>query len=101
MKKKKKVVGKEKQTWFKTGIIFFKKPFFETHPYVHAHALGQMPILGGSYHAIITAYHSVLKHQSAPPSTIELHLNFSSALEFSLYSPESSTKGSINICESK
>ena len=30
--------------------------FSETHPYIHEHTLGQMPIGGGSYHAI-TAYH--------------------------------------------
>lgn len=40
---------------------------------MHAHKLGQMAILSGSYHAIITAYHLVLKFNLSL-STTGLHL---------------------------
>lgn len=40
--------------------FFSKKPFLK-QSHMHAHTLGQAPILSGSYCAITTSYHLVLK----------------------------------------
>lgn len=82
-------------------VSFLKKVFLETQPHMHAHKLGQMAILSGSYHAIITAYHLVLKFNQS----VSLHYWTTSkllqGLRLSLFPSASGTKGSKNICKSK